>query len=177
MNWYLLHTKPRQEKTALMHLKQQGYVCYLPQLRTERLRRRKLAVVDVPLFSRYLFIRLGQGEKDKSWGPIRSTVGVSQLVRFGERLAHADESLIEMLKAREDAFYSAPERIFNPGDTVQISEGPFSGLDAVYQMPDGEQRALVLIEFLSKPVSLKLDLANLHKVGGETLSWSFMELR
>jgi transcriptional antiterminator RfaH len=164
VRWYLLHTKPRQEKTALMHLERQGYECYLPQLRTERLVRRKLAAIDVPLFSRYLFICLGQDEKDKSWAPIRSTIGVSRLVRFGERLAHVDESLIEMLKAREESFYCTPERMFNPGDTVQIAEGPFSGLDAVYQMPDGEQRALVLIEFLSKPVPLRLDLANLYKV-------------
>jgi transcriptional antiterminator RfaH len=165
MRWYLLHTKPRREKTALMHLERQGYECYLPQIRTEKLVRRKLAAVDVPLFSRYLFIRLGQDEKDKNWGPIRSTIGVSQLVRFGERLAHADEGLIEMLKAREDAFCSTPKRMFNPGDTVQIAEGPFAGLDAVYQMPDGEQRALVLIEFLSKPVPLKLELISLRKVG------------
>jgi transcriptional antiterminator RfaH len=162
MRWYLLHTKPRQEKTALMHLERQGYECYLPQICTERLRRRKLTVVNVPLFSRYLFIRLGQDEKDKSWSPIRSTIGVSRLVYFGERLAHVDESLIGALKTREVG--SAPERMFNPGDTVQIAEGPFSGLDAVYQMPDGEQRALVLIEFLSKPVRLNLELSNLHKV-------------
>ncbi|MDR2014750.1 MAG: transcription/translation regulatory transformer protein RfaH [Azoarcus sp.] len=165
MRWYLLHTELRQEKTTLKHLERQGYVCYLPLFRTERLVRRKLAAVDVPLFSRYLFIRLGQDKRDKSWGPVRSTVGVSQLVRFGERLAQIDEDLVEMLRAREASFIFVPERLFNPGDTVQIAEGPFAGLDAVYQMSDGEQRALVLIEFLSKPISLKLDLASLHKVG------------
>jgi transcriptional antiterminator RfaH len=167
MRWYLLHTKPRQEKTALENLERQGYGCYLPQLRTERLLRRKLATVDVPLFSRYLFIHLGQNEKDRSWIPIRSTIGVSRLVRFGDRLAHVDESLVERLKAREEALRSEPQRIFNPGDVVQISKGPFSGLDAVYQMSDGEQRALVLIEFLSKPVSLKLELANLRRANQE----------
>jgi transcriptional antiterminator RfaH len=163
MRWYLVHTKPRQERIALEHLEQQDYECYLPLIHTEKLRRRKLAVVDEPLFSRYLFIRLGQDDKDKSWSPIRSTVGVSRLVRFGERPAQVDDRLIEALKSREESFQCEPERLFNPGDPVRITEGLFSGLDAIYHMTDGEQRALVLIQILSKPVCLQLDPGSLHR--------------
>jgi len=163
MCWYLLHTKPRQEKVALSHLERQGYVCYLPIHHSVKLRNRKLIVVDEPLFSRYLFIRLGQDEKDKSWGPIRSTIGVSNLVRFGERPAQADDRLVEAIKLYEESSLFAPKPLFSPGDTVQITEGTFSGLDAVYQMTDGKQRALVLIEFLSRPVFLRLDTVSLRK--------------
>ncbi|MCL2591625.1 MAG: transcription/translation regulatory transformer protein RfaH [Betaproteobacteria bacterium] len=163
MRWYLIHTKPRQEKTALWHLEQQGYECYLPMLRAERLRRHKLVVVDVPLFSRYLFIRLGQGGKGKSWAPIRSTIGVSRLVHFGEHLAQVDDRLIEALKSREKSFHCEPERLFKSGDTVRIIDGLFSGLEAVYQMSDGAQRSHVLIDMLSKSVPLQLDSGSLRK--------------
>jgi transcriptional antiterminator RfaH len=30
MHWYLVHTKPIQEKCALDNLQRQGFKCYLP---------------------------------------------------------------------------------------------------------------------------------------------------
>jgi hypothetical protein len=83
LNWYLVHTKPRQEEIALANLERQGYECYLPQMRIERVRRRKAEVTTEPMFPRYLFIRLDSSDQGKSWSPIRSTLGVSQLVHFG----------------------------------------------------------------------------------------------
>ncbi len=83
MHWYLVHTKPRLEKCALDNLDRQGYQCYFPTIPFEKLRQGLLTVADEPLFPRYLFIRLGQGDSAKSWAPIRSTKGVSRLVSFG----------------------------------------------------------------------------------------------
>ena len=57
MNWYLVHTKPRQEDIALSNLLRQDYECYLPTLPVEKLRKGGLALVEEPLFPRYLFIR------------------------------------------------------------------------------------------------------------------------
>lgn len=54
MHWYLVHTKPKQEKCAFQNLQQQGYRCYLPMLPVEKLHLGNLTVVDEPLFPRYL---------------------------------------------------------------------------------------------------------------------------
>jgi hypothetical protein len=40
---------------------------------------------------------------------------------------------------------------------LQVTDGPFKNLQVLYQMPDGEQRALVLIELLNKSHRLTLD--------------------
>jgi transcriptional antiterminator RfaH len=80
MHWYLIHTKPRQELRALENLQRQGYECYLPLLPTEKIQQKLVAIVDEPLFPRYLFIRLDSSQSGKSWTPIRSTLGVSKLV-------------------------------------------------------------------------------------------------
>lgn len=45
-----------------------------------------------------------------------------------------------------------------------ITEGPFAGLEAAYQMADADQRAMVLLHILSQPVSVKIDTASLRKV-------------
>ena len=164
MHWYLVHTKPRQEKRALQNLERQAYSCYLPMLSAEKLRQGALAIAEEPLFPRYLFIHLDPGGAGKSWGPIRSTQGVSRLVSFGAEPAKIDDELIARLRAQEAGVQRAPARLFNPGERVCLTEGAFAGIEGVYQMADGERRAMVLIELLSKPVTLRVTPACLRKV-------------
>ena len=164
MHWYVVHTKPRQEQRALANLAQQGYSCYLPLLTIEKLRLGALTLVQEPLFARYLFIRLDASHSGKSWGPIRSTLGVSCLVSFGSEPARVGAELIESLRLHEDRLHEQPNRLFHQGDRVQIKDGPFAGLEAIYQMDDGERRAMVLIEILSKPSQLVIAPASLRKL-------------
>ena len=163
MHWYLVHTKPRQEKCALDNLHRQGYQCYLPTLPSEKLRQGLLTVSDAPLFPRYLFIRLGMGDTAKSWAPIRSTKGVSRLVSFGIEPAQVDDGLIELLRTQEALVQTDPARLFKPGERVRLTEAPFAGIEGIYQMADGERRVMVLIEILSKPVAVRVAPASLRK--------------
>jgi transcriptional antiterminator RfaH len=165
MHWYLLHTKPRQEKCALENLHRQGYQCYLPTIPSEKLRQGLLTVADEPLFPRYLFIRLGLGESAKSWAPIRSTKGVSSLVSFGIEPARVDDGLIEQLRSHEASVQAVPVRLFKPGERVRLTEAPFAGIEGIYQMADGERRVMVLIEMLSVQVKVGIAPAQLRKVG------------
>jgi len=164
MHWYLVHTKPRQERTALQNLEQQGYECYLPTMLAEKLRQGAVTLNDEPLFPRYLFIRLGWGLDAKSWVPIRSTRGVSRLVSFGNDVARISDDLINHLKTRETLARDEPERLFSAGERVCLMDGPFAGIEGVYRMADGQSRALVLIELLSRPVTVRLPPSALRKV-------------
>ena len=114
--WYLIHTKPRQEALALTNLSRQGFECYMPMLRLEKIRQRKTALVAEAMFPRYLFIRLDTSGSGQSWSPIRSTLGVNQLVRFGGQPAKVDGQLIDLIRSREQgtqaqALFSAGARL------------------------------------------------------------------
>jgi transcriptional antiterminator RfaH len=61
------------------------------QLRLQRLRRHKWTRVEEPP-RRYLFLGAA---KEQSWAPVRSTVGVASLVRFGGQVAEVPPKLIE----------------------------------------------------------------------------------
>ena len=164
MHWYVIHTKPRQEQRALLNLTRQGYECYLPTLATERLRQKAVKLVEEPLFARYLFTRLDTSLAGKSWAPIRSTSGVCRRVTFGNQPAKVDADLIEILRSSHSSANQEPARLFHEGDRVRIKDGPFAGLQAIYQMSDGESRAMVLIEILSKSSRLSISPASLGKV-------------
>jgi transcriptional antiterminator RfaH len=164
VQWYLVHTKPRQEKSALENLVRQGYECYLPTLLTEKILIRTVTLNAEPLFPRYLFIKLGSGHSSKSWAPIRSTTGVNRLVSFGSEPARVDARLVELLRVNEALHHRQPKRLFNAGDRVQVTSGPFNGVEGIYQMTNGERRAMVLIEIMSKPVPLAVAPAILRKM-------------
>ena len=165
MNWYLIHTKPRQETIALENLQQQGYTCYLPLLNIEKIRRGKLAVVLEALFPRYLFIQLDTTLSSQSWTPIRSTKGVNRLVTFGGQPAKVDEVLISLLMQSDENQPERLQKMFAAGDKVQLTQGAFAGLEGIYQLADGEGRAMVLIEILSKPVRIAVEPVELRKLG------------
>jgi len=162
-HWYLIHTKIRQEGVALENLERQGFECFLPLIRAEKLRRGALQVVQEALFPRYLFIRLGTGLESQSWSPIRSTTGVSRLVTFGQTPAKINDELVAELRL-QSASEDAQLRHFEPGEQVVVTDGPFVGLEAIYQMADAQGRVMVLLDILSKQVKLSVPPAHLRKI-------------
>lgn len=156
-HWYLIYTKPRQEYRAQENLQQQGFEVYLPLHQSERLLRGKLRVVEEPLFKRYLFVRFN--EHNSPWHTIRSTLGVSELVRTGDQPAKVPAALVETLMH----FDSKPDALFARGEQLRIIDGPFRDLQAVFEMKDGDQRAIVLIEMLNKVQKISISLKALSK--------------
>ncbi len=163
MTWYLIQTKPRSEKLALENLTNQGYECYLPMMKVEKVINKQIEVQKVPLFPRYLFINLDLDFESKSWVPVRSTRGVSNLVKFGQTPAKIHEELIKHIYARE--FLSSPQvqPLYQKGQSMKIIQGPFSGFDCIYQETNAEMRVLVLLEFMRKPLLLTLELDQIKK--------------
>lgn len=88
---------------------------------------------------------------------------MSQLVHFGARAAKVDDTLVDLLRQRQRALPT--EAMFQTGDSVVIADGPFAGIDAIYQTADAERRAFILLEILAKPVSMHIDAGRLRKAG------------
>ncbi len=154
--WRLIYTKPRQEMEAQRQLEHQGYTTYLPILCRRELRNGKQQEVQAPLFPRYLFIHLTAGIDD--WGPIRSTCGVSRLVKFGAEAVSVPDELIAAIQARaeEDGYHYEDRMEFQRGDSVRISDGPFSGYEAIFQANRGEERVLVLLDVIGQTTKVEV---------------------
>ena len=149
--WYAVQTRPRQEATAELNLGRQGYHSYLPKILVRKRRRDKWTRVVEPLFPRYLFIRVDADQH--SLAPVRSTLGVASLVRFGQVLQPLPDSIIAYLRQAEDPDTQqqlADDWPHRSGDTVHILEGPFAGLNGVFELTTGESRAMLLIELLGR---------------------------
>jgi transcriptional antiterminator RfaH len=154
-SWYLIFTKPRQEEVALANLTRQGYGVYLPRLRHWRKRGKRLLVVE-PLFPRYLFIHLNS--HTDNWTPIRSTLGVMSLVRFGTEPARVPDDLVAHLKSREndEALHEWAEPKLAVGDRVRVAEGPLAGYEGVLLAKSGRERVTLLLDILGSQVRAQL---------------------
>jgi len=149
--WYLVYSKPRQEKVSEVNLERQGYHVWLPRMRASRRRSGRWSEVIEPVFPRYLFIRLDAG--GDNFSPIRSTRGVSGLVRIGIEPAVVPDAVVDRLRGVADPHNGLllPELAkLRSGDTVEVVEGPFEGLRGIFQAKSGEERVLILLDVLGQ---------------------------
>ena len=157
-NWLLLQVKPRQELRALENLENQRGECYCPQIRIEKLSRGKRVEAEEALFPGYLFINAQPEQNGLTYTSIRSSRGVSKIVGFGAEPLKVPEALIAQIKLREESglMGASPMGLPQVGDSINILEGPFKGLKAVFSHTDGLQRSIVLINLLNQqaPTSL-----------------------
>lgn len=149
-HWYILHCKGGQEARAKDNVENQGYSTCLPQIRQQKILRGKKTVCIEALFPSYLFVYLDTGTAN--FNALRSTRGVNGFVRFGGVPAIVPVGIMDSIIALEQAFSDRPdtEPMFKSGDKVQIAKGPFTGLEAIYNMPKGEDRCLVFLDMLGK---------------------------
>ena len=150
----------------MSHLERQGFECYGPKVLQERILRKKRVCQEAPLFPRYLFIRPIDQEA-LSLYPVRSTVGVSNLVTFGSQKTpgKVPSDWIEALKGEETRRQGEPlPDAFQKGEKVMILDGPFQGLLGVFDLQEDRDRVMVLIDFLGKATRLPLDPSALEKV-------------
>jgi transcriptional antiterminator RfaH len=160
--WYVIQSKPRQEVKACQELQKQGYEVFLPTIQVDKVVKGRCIQKEEVLFSRYLFIQLNQ--MDSNWGPLRSTRGVSGLVRFGAAIPSLSA---EQLKAMKDWVGHLPKQeYFSSGQLLEIIAGPFMGMQGIFEKliktSNGEERAIFLVELLGKTQQISAPLADLR---------------
>ena len=163
-NWLLLQVKPRQEMRALENLERQQAQCYCPKIQVEKLRRGKRIQVEEALFPGYLFINSRPQQTGLTYTSIRSSRGVSKIVGFGTEPVIIPAALIEQLKLRENIGLTWAEDLPEAGDKINITEGLFKGLQALYSHADGQQRAIVLINLLHQQIPTSLANTQIQKI-------------
>jgi transcriptional antiterminator RfaH len=152
LRWFLVLAKPSGEQAAQMNLERQGYRVYHPRLLRPALYRGRWVDRIVSLFPRYLFVQLDVARQ--SLGPVRSTIGVAGIVRFGPEAAIVPDGIVDALLRKADPESGLHRlnrgRSFEPGSRVSVIAGAFEGLEGVFERDAGEDRAVVLLTLLGR---------------------------
>jgi transcriptional antiterminator RfaH len=136
----------------------------LPRVRETRRRAGQRIQVIAPLFPRYLFIHLDQ-EFD-NWGPIRSTLGVVSLVRFGQLPARVPDELLALLHGREDAegLQTIELQALKTGARVRVASGSLAGYEGIFLAKTARERVVVLLDILGKATRTQMDALDIEPV-------------
>lgn len=164
-HWYVLRSKPQKEDVLCMEVSVRGHEVYYPTLSVHPVNPR--AKCMRPFFPRYLFVHVDLEEVGIStfrWMPY--SVG---LVCIGGEPAIVHEALIHSLNRRVNELNQVgfPQKsAFQRGDPVRITEGPFRGYEAIFDVRiSAGDRVKVLLEFLSgRHTRLELGASTLERL-------------
>jgi transcriptional antiterminator RfaH len=149
--WHAVLCKPRREALAEANLANQGYQVYLPRMIGLRRRAGRWQNIIEPMFPRYLFLNAGAG--GRGLAPVRSTPGVSALVRSGGEPARVPAGVVQALRDAADpatGCHRFGREAFAAGERVRLAAGPLAGLEGVFEMSCGEARVIVLLDLIGK---------------------------
>lgn len=162
--WYVVHTKPRQELLVAALLEANAELAvYLPQVAQPR----KAKASRTALFPGYLFVQADLSQAPAS--AIDKTPGVVRLVQFDGRPQPVPDATIDRLQERVAEWNrqgGLPQHPFQPGATVRFTDGPLRGLEGVFQGPmRPTERVHVLLSFLGSLNEVEVDAALLEPAG------------
>ena len=156
--WAVAMTQPNAERRALGHLERQGYEVYLPRFKESAIVEGRRVARHGVLFSRYLFVSVAD-----RWHSILGTIGVTSLIRNGERPAYVPDEFIAGLRARAGVDgvidLSKPEHQRKIGDEVSVVAGPVYGFKGIYAGQSSTERVYVLLNLLGRQSKVELDQA------------------
>jgi len=163
LRWYAIRTKSNKEKEVEKRLTDLKVEVFLPWLRARRRVGTRFQWVLVPLFPCYLFCRLDLVNSGKL---VRYSPGVRDFLKFGNVIAEIGDRIIGELRARcPDGVARIEPIAIKPGEAVKIKEGPFAGLEAIFEKKmKGSERVAVLLEFLGRQTRIVVPSETIGKI-------------
>jgi transcription antitermination factor NusG len=155
-HWFALHTRSRHEKRVAIQLQEKGIEVFLP-LTTEVRRwsdRRKL--VEIPLFSCYVFVRLGLTTRARALAV--QVPGVLRFVGFHDGPAAIPRSEIEAIqKALSAQATCSPYAFLKTGQKVRIRGGSLDGIEGILVGRQGEHKLVISINLIQQSMAVVVE--------------------
>lgn len=165
--WFVIYTKPQHERKIAEQLEKMETRPFLPIVKKLRVWSDRRKYIDTPLFPSYIFVNLTDIE---TYFDSLGLKGVLYYVRDGQNIARVSESVINNLKLIVGNFTSEIEvssEYLQPGSTLFIKEGPFTGFCCEVIQYKGKQKILVRIELLQRNILLDIPVEYLMGVPAE----------
>jgi transcription antitermination factor NusG len=123
--WFAIYTRYKREKIVRKQLTEKGVEAYLPLSTHKRVYTRKIKIIELPLISCYVFVKITQSE----YLTVASTQDVVKFVKFSHELLAIPEREIKILKAITGQKIEIEAVALKPeiGDDIEICFGSLYG--------------------------------------------------
>ena len=146
-NWYVVYTKPKQERRVSLNLKAWRVETFNPELLERRCNQftGQPSYIAKSMFPNYIFVRFNPRTMLHN---IFCTRGVKYVLCSNGAPVSIDEELIELIRSRlDETGFVRLGNDFKVGDKVTIIDGPLQNVQGIFseEMKDSE-RVLILLD-------------------------------
>jgi transcription antitermination factor NusG len=156
VNWYAVHTKARHEKRVAAQFVEKHLRMFLPLLRQTHRWSDRQSKVEVPMFSCYAFIQIGQTVEERL--KVLRTPGVLGFVGSERQGTPIPDEQIESLQtALSHNIPCFPHPFISAGRRVRIRGGSLDGVEGIVVRQGSDQRLVVSVELLHRSVAIRFE--------------------
>lgn len=166
--WYVAATLSGREYRVRDALLQLAIEAWLPECRVRRIARRSIITINGPLFPGYLFVHADLAESqwkllaipdfETLLGCDNHPLAVDSEVNALRKLVDqcGGHVLIQAGEVRRGYSADADAPLFEQGQPVRITDGPYAGFDGVYSRPDVKGRIEILLDIFGRRTPLRI---------------------
>lgn len=152
-SWFAIRVKSRCEWAVSEALQQKGYEQFLPLYWSRRRWSDRVKLLQLPLFSGYLFCRFPLAERV----PILSTPGVVLIVGSGRTPLPIDAKEVEGIRTAINSGQKVvPWPQLEIGRRVRIEEGSLQGLEGVVLRFKGAHHLILGVQLLQRAIAVEV---------------------
>jgi transcription antitermination factor NusG len=141
MPWYVLYTKPRNEKKVAENLQKLGFTVYCPLVEVVKQWSDRKKKVQEPLLASYVFIQLEEQQRNL----VFQVAGVVRyLYWLGKPAVVRNEEITTLQSWLLNGNQKLQIEQLQPGSKITLKEGVFKGIDAIVKEQRGKKMQLVL---------------------------------
>lgn len=160
--WFALYVNVRHEKKVMQKLLEKGMEAYVPIVKQMRKWSDRKKLVEIPLFTGYVFVKLLPGEMDKP----RWVDGVINYLKFENKPAAIRNEEIEGLRFFVDNGYNiiAQQNKIRPGQKVKFGLAHFKDYIGKVESVDNDKEVLVSFEGIRQNMLIRVSVNALNAI-------------
>jgi len=149
MPWYVLYTKPKNEKKVAEKLQNMGFEVYCPLIAVFRQWSDRKKKIQMPLFHSYVFVNTTEANRAQVF---EVPGAVRYLFWLGKPAIVKDQEITTLREWLSQDYKSISTLPYTPGEKITVPAGPFAG------------QAAVVKDFRGKKLRMKLEVLGIEIV-------------
>lgn len=170
--WYVIHTysgyEDRVAENLTQRIKSLGFEekifdVIVPKENQIEIKNGKRRIVERRIFPGYVLVQMIVTED--AWFVVRNTPNVTGFVGSGTAPIPVSEEEVRQIQKRMGVEEPKFHIDFSPGETVNITDGPFKGFDGqVNEIDDQKGKIKVLVNMFGRETPVELDSLQVKKI-------------
>lgn len=155
-NWYAVQTRARHEKVVQQRFREKGLDTFLPLMTEVRRWSDRKKVLEVPLFSCYVFVRIANTNEDRQrvlfTESVFDLVGVS---RYGTPIPDAQIAAVRTVVEERVNWRSYP--FLKIGQRVRVRSGALAGVEGILVDRNRRDTLVISVDLIQRSMAIQID--------------------